>query len=365
MSASKLPAPWVRTAAALPVAFAQVREDALLDLEILQSLPRRPRILMVASGGCTAAALAASGKPSRLVLVDPNPAQLALTRLKLHLLQRAFPLDRCRLLGHARWNPAKRRARLEQDLDDLGIEPGLLGPGELLWERGPDYAGRYELLFSALRKSLTRHSKALGGLLRLRKPSRQSVRVSPKTPLGQALDAALDEVMSLPILVTLFGQAATGNQRQPFSRHFAGRIRHVLATLPAAGNPYLAQMLLGRFSGGTLYPWLTAPAPARMPKLVFHNSDMAGVLREHPGEFDLVHLSNILDWLPEDDARRTLDLAWKALRPGGRVLIRQLNSTLDIPSLGGRFQWQQDLSRSLHARDRSFFYHALFVGKSS
>lgn len=356
------PSPWIREAAALPVAFAQVREDALLDLEVVHRIRPRARVIMVASGGCTAAALAASGRLSQLLLVDPNPAQLALTRLKLQLLQTASPLDRGRLLGHARWAPSKRADRLKQELDRLGVAPETLGPRDLLAERGPDHAGRYEIVFSELRRTLSRRSDELAALLRRREPSRQKDRVSPTTRLGRALDEALEEVMSLPNLVGLFGRAATGNQRQPFSRHFAGRIRHVLATLPAAGNPYLSQMLLGRFSAGIGYPWLAAHAPARMPEIVASLSDMAGALREHPGESDLVHLSNILDWLSEDDARRTLDLAWKALRPGGCVIIRQLNSTLDIPALGARFKWRSAYARALQARDRSFFYQQLFVG---
>ena len=52
------------------------------------------------------------------------------------------------------------------------------------------------------------------------------------------------------------------------------------------------------------------------------------------GSYDFVHLSNILDWLSPEEARATLDVAHAALRPGGWVLIRQLNSTLDIPCFG-------------------------------
>src|SRR5713226_4841071 len=95
-----LPA-WVTEAAALPLAFAQVREDPLLDQAVVARLPGSARILMVASGGCTAAWLAASAKVARIHLVDPNPAQIALARLKLHLLHLADPVERLALLGHA------------------------------------------------------------------------------------------------------------------------------------------------------------------------------------------------------------------------------------------------------------------------
>jgi S-adenosylmethionine-diacylglycerol 3-amino-3-carboxypropyl transferase len=81
------------------------------------------------------------------------------------------------------------------------------------------------------------------------------------------------------------------------------------------------------------------------------------------GEYDFVHLSNILDWLNPEQARVTLDLAHAALRPGGWTLIRQLNSTLDIPASGPGFSWRAEEALALHARDRSYFYRALHLGR--
>ena len=49
---------WVTETARRPIAFAQVREDALLDQWVVDRLPSGAHILMVASGGCTAAMLA-------------------------------------------------------------------------------------------------------------------------------------------------------------------------------------------------------------------------------------------------------------------------------------------------------------------
>ena len=90
---------------------------------------------------------------------------------------------------------------------------------------------------------------------------------------------------------------------------------------------------------------------------------MDAALADAREEFDFCHLSNILDWLSPDEAHATLEVARSALRPGGWVLIRQLNSTLEIPSLGPGFSWQSAESQALHARDRSFFYRALHLGR--
>ncbi len=354
---------WVEEAARLPVAFAQVREDPFLDAEVLRSLPPEPRIILVASGGCTLAFLAARSHPGRIDVVDPNPAQIALARLKVHLLLHHNSDERRALLGHVPMPAEEREGRLRAALQTLGLPAETIGPPAVWAREGPDHSARYERVFAELRQHLRPHAAALGELLALRDPAEQARRAAPNTVLGQALDDAFGRAMDLPILVRLFGEGATRNRAEPFACHFARRTRHVLATLPAADNPYLWQVLAGRYPPGTAAPWLVEPAPDRLPEITWSTTVITEALRRAPAACDFVHLSNILDWLSPEEARDTLDLAHAALRPGGRALVRQLNSTLDIPALGSGFTWQTAEAQALHARDRSFFYRALHLGR--
>lgn len=354
---------WIIEAGELPLGFAQVREDAALDLRVAEYLRDGVRIFMVGSGGCTVAALAACGVISNLHIVDSNPTQIALCRLKLRLLQTCEPEERLALLGHAPMPASARQTRIKEELYALGISPDVFGPTELMGEVGPDHLGCYEHLFTALRRELHGHEKELADLLGLRDPSEQVRRVNATTSLGRALDQAFERVMALPNLVKLFGEAATANRRQPFPAHFASRTRHVLKALPAAGNPYLSQIFLGRFTDGVVYPWLSSMPPVRMPHITWETTTVNEALRKKADSFDFVHLSNTLDWLPPQDARRTLELAWAALRSDGVILLRQLNSTLDIPALESRFDWLDDFSRELLDTDRSFFYRAIYLGR--
>jgi S-adenosylmethionine-diacylglycerol 3-amino-3-carboxypropyl transferase len=360
--ASSLPS-WVSEAARLPVAFAQVREDPLLDAWVVERLGPHARVIMIASGGCTLAYLVACSRLAHVDVVDPNPAQLALARLKLYLLQTCDGTGRLALLGHACMPAAEREERLRKALQAIGVPADAMGPPRVWAEEGPDHAGRYERLFGQLREELEPHAAALAQLLSLRDPAEQARRVDPRAPLGRALDEAFDRAMALPILVHLFGEGATRNRVEPFARHFARRTRHVLATLPAGDNPYLWQILAGRYPPGAAAPWLTAPAPDRLQDITWHTGAMTEALRRAPGTYDFVHLSNILDWLSPDEARATLDLAHAGLRPGGWTLVRQLNSTLDVPVLGTGFAWHTKEAEALHARDRSFFYRALHLGR--
>jgi S-adenosylmethionine-diacylglycerol 3-amino-3-carboxypropyl transferase len=355
---------WVAEACSLPVAFAQVREDALLDLQVLSGLAPRARVIMVASGGCTVCALAASSSVESIQAVDPNPAQLALTRLKLDLLTRHHPATRLTVLGHAPMPAKQRQAEIESILARLGLPPDALGPLALTAESGPDHSGRYERLFLALREELQPVRVQLHELLDLEDSDAQSLRVAPNTRLGDALDGAFDSVMALPNLVRLFGPDATANPVEPFSRHFARRTRHVLATQPAARNPWLWQLFKGSFPAGVKYPWLHAAVPTRLPRILLTRGSMLDTLRaSEPASCDFVHLSNILDWLSPPEARETLFAAHRVLEPGGVVLIRQLNSTLDVPAAAPEFLWLPDASQRLHEADRSFFYRKIHLGR--
>ena len=136
------------------MAFAQVREDAHLDLDVVRSVGEGARVAMVASGGCTAALLAGVRNIAHVHLVDPHPAQLALTRLKLRLLETTGPCERLALLGHASMAAAEREARLGAELAVLDLVGDALGPIALVSRIGPDHGGRFEFLFAALREAL-------------------------------------------------------------------------------------------------------------------------------------------------------------------------------------------------------------------
>jgi S-adenosylmethionine-diacylglycerol 3-amino-3-carboxypropyl transferase len=71
-------------AAELPLAFAQVQEDPTIDL--ICKTQANARVAMFASGGCTAAALGVHDVTASITCIDLNPAQIALTRHKVALL---------------------------------------------------------------------------------------------------------------------------------------------------------------------------------------------------------------------------------------------------------------------------------------
>lgn len=312
---------WLQQAASMPIAFSQVREDPRLDVEIC-----RPgdSVVMIASGGDTAVCL--SRRPlHRLVVVDMNPAQLALTRCKWHLSREAEREQTLRFLGHASGPRYVRRT-----LAELGLPENALGPIEFVEERGADQVGRYELLFAQLRRELKSTTQ----------------------------EQAFQKTMALENLVALFGQQATQNPRRSFADHFSWRTSRAQARPDAAVNPFLGQLLRGKFADEQPYDWLKDWNPPLL-SLEYVQAPMLQALREMaPASANVVHLSNILDWLTVKEASELLQAATRVLKSGGRTIIRQLNSTLDIPSLETGLSW----SEIDPERDRSFFYPHIHLG---
>ncbi len=355
---SDSPDAWAVAAASLPLAFAQVREDPRLDLELARALPPGATVVMIASGGDTAACL--GRLPLRLHLVDMNPAQLALARLKWHLAGHAPADEAAALLGHLPM-PA-RAAALDEVCGRLSLDGGVFGPPDLVAEAGPDHAGRYEIAFAELRRELEPWRREIDGMLASGVPAI----IGRDSLPGAAMDAAFAKVMTLPNLVCLFGEEATRNPRRPFAEHFAGRTREVIGRLPPASNPFLWQILAGRFPAGGRFDWLQPDAKGGVPlaaEPVWHCGRMDAVLDGMPAaSAELVHLSNILDWLSPEQAVATLRSARRVLRPGGRLILRQLNSTLEIGRLAAGLRWDIALGAGMAARDRSYFYPGILVG---
>ena len=267
------------------------------------------------------------------------------------------------LLGHEPMEPTSRRCALEAILSKLGLPEDVFGPPDQVAALGPDHIGRYEVTFARLRESLHSHRSEIHGWLNAASPVVDDLASSAS--LGHALDQAFASVMSLPNLVALFGEAATQNPRRDFHAHFAWRTRVTSAAFPPVSNPFLWQIFAGCFPPGVRYDWLMDSAFGQPIAVepIWHHGRMAEVLDSlDAGSMDLVHLSNILDWLTTQEATATLDSAFRVLRPGGGVVIRQLNSTLEIPALPSAFVWDRDLGENMAARDRSFFYPQLHTG---
>lgn len=331
-----------------------------MDVEIARRLPPGATVMMIASGGETAVCLARLPL-SKLVLVDMNPAQLALTRCRFHLAETSGMEQSMALLGHLPMPPERRWENWAAIFDKLNLADHALGELSLIGEYGPDHCGRYEAAFRELRRPLVPHEEDVFQFLQTTEVETASRMIAADTAVGEVLEAAFAQALSLGNLVALFGEEATRNPRKPFHRHFIHQLRDITSRQPPSENPWIWQLLAGKFAPAAPADWLQSGAPF-LVRPTYLRAPMLGALADTSAEsMDFIHLSNILDWLSPAAARDTLDAACRALRPGGHVLIRQLNSSLDIPSLCPSLVWHHEEGKRLQLADRSFFYPQILL----
>ena len=324
--------------------FAVTREDPNVELAVLSRFPRS-RLLLIASGGCTALTLRALLPDAHITLVDANPEQLQHVDRKLAALRELRGADLLRAFG-----------------------VGEAGRASELTE-----GGNFEGLFRGLRQFTHDFVLPREAWLRLfgDEPSafdiaelRAAFFTNAYWPVGFQL------FFSDALLNTMFGPDATQHAVPgSYPGYFQGLIERGLLRDDARNNPFLQHIFLGHYMDreACVPPFLKpsslhtgAPESARGQLASF-----AGFVEDLPNlhEHDFVNLSNILDWTaPEGVARLCTRLADR-LAPGSVVLWRQLNHQRDIEAcFGGRFTFDPDFGAELQRSDRSLFYSSIHVG---
>jgi S-adenosylmethionine:diacylglycerol 3-amino-3-carboxypropyl transferase len=259
------------------VMFGRMYEDHGVELDLF---PPESRVLVIASAGDTAAALARAGH--RVTAVDISATQLAYARARLAggptvtgTAERLMTLGRAAAAAAV---PAWRPAAMTRFLR-------MAEPAEQArwWRRELDRPMLRVLMGAGLR---------------------------PAGPLAGILRPGLRDVIP-----------------SRFDVVFRRRIAACVSRYPNATNPWAWRLLLGRERPGA-----TPPEPIRGVEWV--HADVVEHLRQAPaGRYDAVALSNVLDGPPPAFAARLHDALRHAVRPGGPVVLRSFH---DRPPLAGR-----------------------------
>jgi S-adenosylmethionine-diacylglycerol 3-amino-3-carboxypropyl transferase len=306
--------------------FAVVREDPQLEAQLIDRTGAR-RVLVVASGGCTALCLLAEDDAVEVTAFDLNPRQLE------HVADKAASAA------------AGELARL--NVDDAA-------------EDGLNQCGEFEALFRLLRTMLAQFVARPGeidGLFAAADDERRAI--VDQWTTHRYWPALFASCFADGLLHAMFGSAATQHARPgSYPGYFQGAFERGLRRDDAARNPFLQHVLRGAYRAADA-PAYTRARTARPPELILGGLERVPDLER----FDLYSLSNVFDW--SDDA---LVVDWagrlkRAARPGSAVLLRQLNNERDLRRhFTPEFRFDDRLGRELHARDRSLFYNRVEVG---
>ncbi len=290
------------------VMFASVMEDSRIERSLLAEYSD-PRVLMVGSGGCTLLdVLSMDTPPAEICVVDTNPDQVALIRLKLA----AVGLE-----------PARFAALLRGGLSDDEITHLL----SLLTD------ARDREFWDALRHHIADGIAHMGCY----------DQVFRKLSLV-GYQAAFDAVS----LQRQFGPAVTAHAKSDL----AGAFEHIMRT--NSRTPYFQGLIAG---DAPLPPYASALAAIRrnMERARVWTRDLADVASSR--KWHLIQTSNVTDWMPRERVDDLLSACKAALTDDGVLLMRRINGAFELDDLtpyGLEAVQDFDDGSGLYAQTRAF-----------
>lgn len=356
------------------MAFEQVRyancwEDADILCEGLRPSPGK-RVLSIASAGDNALALLADG--AEVVAADLSLAQLSCLELRCAAFRHLSYEGVLRFLGA---QPAlDRLATLEQLQGDLSPS------AREFWKQhqtdvqnGVIHAGKMERYFHLFRRRI---------LPLIHRASTVRSLLEPRGP-----DARTDFYSKVwntwrwrVLFRIFFSRRVMGRLgRDPeFFRYVEGsvsdrileRARYGLTALPTHDNPFLRYIVTGTF--GTALPRYLQPDKFEairdgLSRLTLFHGPIEEAARTHAdGGFDAFNLSDIFEYLSPGQSAYIYEKLVNVARGGARLAYWNTLVPRRCPTeLSGRVRPLDDLSHSLLARDRAFFYTAFWLDEVS
>lgn len=351
--------------------FAQVREDALLELEAFAG-GLDGDIAVVSSGGCIALSLAAAGA-SHVTAVDLNRTQNHIVELKAAVVAGTEPGQALAFLGGTPASPAERLSQYRAYRAALSdgaarywdAHPAALGSGVLT-------AGVSERLIGGI-AWVIRHAvhprSRIERFLACRSLDEQ--RAFYDSHWNTARWRALIQLMANRVVLRrAYDPAFFQHVENPsFARHFLFTIERALTNLPIKDNYFFHQMFLGYYQtelGGGAPPYLKVgdAAVADLPeRLALVDGPFVEYLRSRPdGSMAGFSLSNICEWLTPTEIDELFGEIVRTGRPGARLCFRNFLGWTLVPE-----RWRHlvkenaELGENLIKRDQSMLQRRIAI----
>jgi len=367
----------------------QIWEDPRVDAEAMQ-LDGDSRILTISSGGCNVLNYL-KHEPAKIAAIDLNNCHMALTRLKLAGLQHLPTYEDFYLffgLANDRRNFENYRAHLRDKLDDNTLR---------FWERSAWPSGRLgRKRIKYFTRGFYNYSK-LGLLIRF---AHVVAKVTRKDPTQLLRAESIDEQQAFfdrtvaPYFenrfvkwmtrtpMTIFSLGIPPSQYRVMKAESRGQIAEMCRDRVyklACGFPmhdnYFAWQAFGRtydHGGQRAMPdYLRRENYDALRRNVDRVETHIQTLHEYlaaqePGEINRFVLLDSQDWMPP----AVIEALWEQIArvgpAGSRVIFRTAGAASPIESalpgsLLSRFQYDAELSKRLHEKDRSAIYGGFHV----
>jgi S-adenosylmethionine-diacylglycerol 3-amino-3-carboxypropyl transferase len=348
------------------IRYAQCWEDADVLLEGLDVQPGEVCISIASAGENSLSLL--TRRPSRVVAVDLNPAQLAAVELRVAAFRSLAHGEVLELIGS---RPSSRRGELYARL-----RSSLSPDTRRFWDAranevaaGVGSAGRFERYFAIFRRWVLPLVHRRRTVMRLLEPR-------PPDERREFYDRVWDTPAWRTLFRVFFSERLLGwLGRDPsffryaegsVAEHLLRRVRHALAVLDPSRNPYVEWILRGTH-GDVLPHALRAEhfdtIREQLDRLEWHRLPLEALAqRGIIARWDRANLSDVFEYMSEENAANLLSNLADVARPGARLAYWNMI----VPRQGAALLPQRlrpltGLSRGLFLQDKAFFYRDFLV----
>jgi S-adenosylmethionine-diacylglycerol 3-amino-3-carboxypropyl transferase len=352
--------------------YAQNWEDPCLELAALD-IHSDDEVIAIAGAGCTVLSLLAKG-PRRLHAVDRSAAQIHLLHLKL-AAARCLPGRRAtEFLGGV---PGNHRLETFDSLQDsLPAQTGLFWNGRREQiRRGVISQGRIERYFAFLRRLL----RLVHSQRRIDELFTQPTIDAQRRFFRDRWDTAGWRGVFLLAHKWILDRALDPSfyrfvDARDLPHELRQRAARCLTEVPTRNNYFLSWILRGRYPEDAegRPPYLRCAAARALEQYAYrldtHHTDIRVFLRSRSdSSCDKFYLSNVSEWLREDDVATFFEEIIRVARDGATVCYRALMLDRPLPAtLAGRLVEDPARSAQLAASDRAFVnagFHVVTVRK--
>jgi S-adenosylmethionine-diacylglycerol 3-amino-3-carboxypropyl transferase len=346
--------------------YGQCWEDADIMLAGLDIRPDDTCLSIASAGENTLSLLTRS--PRRVVAVDLNPAQIAALELRVAAFRELTHPELLELIGCRR---SVRRADLY-----ARCRAQLSATARRFWDDRPQgvadgigSAGKFERYFRLFRTRILPLAHRRATVRALLEPRQLEER-------RRFYDDRWDTVAWRFLFRIFFSRSVLGRlARDPsFFRYANGsvaaqlrqRVRHALAELEPAANPYLTWILAGEHAGAlphALRPENHEIIRANLDRLEWHCMAVEALPKAAFGDgLDRANLSNVFEYLSPENSRSLLARLADCARPGARFAY--WNMMVDRRGAGylpDRLRALPNIADPLFLADKAFFYRRFIV----
>ncbi|WP_028776487.1 DUF3419 family protein [Shimazuella kribbensis] len=351
--------------------FAQIREDSRIERDLC-SVYQPKTIATIGSGGCTAFSLL-HDDIDHLYVIDINPAQTALIELKKAAIQTLDREHYLQFIGEKTIETSER----EQTYKNL--KPMLSHRAKEYWDRqieqvrkGINYSGATERFYHYIGTHLRKHlysEEIWQQLFRCSDIEEQRLfyqQYCTSEAWNVAIRILLSKTTHLQFYpAQMFQQAG----ETIFSQFFSSKFKQEVCNKRIHHNYFLSQLLYGSYlwkeKEGMPY-YLSdqgyAQAKKNAEKCMVIREDIAQFLAATDHQIDAFFLSNVFDWIQENERNHLFQAITKAKSPQAVFLTRSMWG-IELPT---------DYSKMMHVNEdqcdmylsmeRSMMYQKLIVG---